>query len=327
MKENINETNEVIKSINIPGRTCPIDYSIGDDFFSKKEDEIMCETVYVVGGLYGNYQALDEIIRLSLAEKENVTIVFNGDIHWFDKDLIDFKAVESVVKKHIPLLGNVETELFRKEDIDVGCGCSYPDCVDEEAVMRSNEIHSMMKANIVADKTIVKELSSRKKGIVVRIDDIRIAITHGDEKSLAGWMCSRDNLMNSARQEELKTWLGKNGIGVLATTHTCAPAAISIENHVVINNGAAGMPNFKNTKYGVITRISRYANEKAIYRAIKNNLFVEAIPVNYDFKKFITWFDSSWSLNSPASISYRDRIVHGTNDKIEDAIINGFKRI
>ncbi|SFE72340.1 calcineurin phosphoesterase [Peptostreptococcus sp. D1] len=326
MKVNINES-KAVKSINIPGRTCPVDYSMGDDFFLKREDEIICEAVYVVGGLYGNYQALDEIIRLSLEEKEKVTIVFNGDIHWFDKDLIDFKRLESVVKKHIPLLGNVEAELFRNEDIDVGCGCSYPDCVDEEAVMRSNKIHSMMKANISVDKSIIKELSSRKKGIVVKVDDIRIAITHGDEKSLAGWMCSRDNLVSSARQEELKSWFEKNDIGILATTHTCAPAAISIGDHVVINNGAAGMPNFSNTKYGVITRISRDANEKAIYRAIKSNLFVEAIPVNYNFREFITWFDNNWSLNSPASISYRDRIVHGTNDSIEDAIINGFKRI
>lgn len=313
--------------MNKPGRSCPLDYSIEKNFFLKKENEISCDTIYVVGGLYGNYQALSEIINLSLKEKENTTIIFNGDIHWFDKNLNDFKNIEKEVINHIPLLGNVEAELIRKKDINIGCGCSYPSCVDDDSVNRSNEIHRLMKNSMCMDKNIIKSLSERKKALVAKIDNIRIAITHGDEKSLAGWLCSRENLSNIERQKELNMWFNKNNISILATTHTCSPAAITINNNIVINNGAAGMPNFKNTKYGLITRISKNACKDALYRTKKDNLYVEAIPVNYDFTSFVSWFDKEWNNNSPASISYRDRILNGTYDEIKDAIINGFELV
>ena len=85
------------------------------------------------------------------------------------------------------------------------------------------------------------------------------------------------------------------------------------------------MPNFKNRIYGLITRISLYKSDKAIYREKIKNLFVEAVTVKYNIEKFLKWFDNIWNIGSEASLSYRDRIVNGPDDFIEKALIKGFK--
>lgn len=168
-------------------------------------------------------------------------------------------------------------------------------------------------------------LSKRKMNIVIQISNQKIAITHGDEQKFGGWECSRENLSRIDRQEELNKWFKENNIDILATTHTCSPAALKIENGIVINNGASGMPNFKNKIYGLITRISLYKSDKAIYREKIKNLFVEAVTVKYNIEKFLKWFDNLWTIGSEASLSYRDRIVNGPDDFIEKALIKGFK--
>ncbi|WAW14537.1 metallophosphoesterase [Peptostreptococcus equinus] len=311
--------------MNIPGRSCPLDYNIDQSLFAKKENDIICDTVYIVGGLYGNYQALEEIDKIVKSEKSDCIIIFNGDIHWFDKDYEDFVRIENFVRTHIPLLGNVESELIRDKDINVGCGCSYPGCVDDDVVKRSNIIHQEMKDMVDINSKIKDEIKKRQKICIVKVGDKRIAITHGDEKSLAGWECSRENLLDINRQNELISWFKDNDIDVIASTHTCAPVALKLENFAVINNGASGMPNFKDKHYGIITRISKCKSEKAIYSSKIDYIYIEALAVNYNINEFVDWFDNVWPNNSPASISYRERIIKGTADNIEDAILSGFE--
>lgn len=311
--------------MNIPGRSCPIDYNIDKNIFSDSTKDVDCDCLYVVGGLYGNLQSLNEIIEMANSENLPTTIVFNGDIHWFDIHPDDFEKIEGIIKNHMPLLGNVEAEIIRSEDINVGCGCSYPDCVDDEAVERSNEIHRMLKQGALKSRVSIDNLKSRSYACTAKVGDKRIAITHGDEISLAGWGCSRENLFESSRQLDLEKWFKDNSIDIIASTHTCAPAVFSKNSKAVINNGASGMPNFSNTNYGLITRISKNKNERAIYRSKLDDIYIEAVPINYDSNKFITWFDSVWDSDSPAAISYRDRIVSGGCDSPKDALICGFE--
>lgn len=310
--------------MNIPGRSCPLDYHIPAELYENRS-EIKCEILYVVGGLYGNLEALKSLNQ-QIKKEKNVLVVFNGDMHWFDKTIEDFQNIEKMAESHVTLLGNVEAELIRNEDIGVGCGCSYPDCVFTEAVNRSNMIHAELKSVIGQMPKMKSILAKRSRVAIAKIGEQRIAITHGDEQSLAGWKCSRESLIDELRQAELNTWMKEQGFDVLATTHTCAPAAILLKHGVVINNGAAGMPNFKGEIYGLISRISLEPNPEAIYRCKIGKLFVEAVPLRYNQKNYLTWFDRLWSADSPAAISYRERIIFGPDDTIEKALLGGFVR-
>ena len=57
-------------------------------------------------------------------ENGPVTIVFNGDFHWFDTEPAWFAEIERGVARHHVLRGNVETEIARASDIGAGCGCA-----------------------------------------------------------------------------------------------------------------------------------------------------------------------------------------------------------
>ena len=56
-----------------------------------------------------------------------------------------------------------------------------------------------------------------------------------------------------------------------ASTHTCLPALklfdTPLGERFVVNNGAAGMPNFANTRYGVVTRLATLPVPRACRRA------------------------------------------------------------
>jgi len=295
------------------GRNCSLDYMLNKDWV-KNTLRIDKDVLYVVGGLYGNNFAL-ELIN-SKAEKENAQIIFNGDMHWFDINKDDFLTVENNSIKGIMLLGNVEYELINSKD-NLGCGCNYPEDVSEGIVERSNTIHQMMKDNLGNDD-ILEEIQLRDKTLSVEFLNKKIAITHGDEKSMSGWQCSHSSLQKKERQDELNTWLDDNKVDILATTHTCLPALYNNDKHIVVNNGAAGMANVKDSTYGLITRIAKTPSEDAIVSEKIDNIYVELVKIDFSIEKFLEWFESVWDDNSPASISYKKRIIHGTSLEISN---------
>ncbi len=71
-------------------------------------------------------------------------VVLNGDFHWLDVDPEDFVAVSEAVLAHHATKGNVEAELASEED--AGCGCAYPDYIDDAVVDRSNQIMTRLRA-------------------------------------------------------------------------------------------------------------------------------------------------------------------------------------
>ena len=127
------------------GRKCPRDYSYAPTVFARAPD-FAADTLYLVGGLYGNLAALAAFEKLAAAERAPPVIVFNGDFHWFDAAPDWFTAIERGVAPHRALRGNVETEISRSEDIGAGCGCAYPENVDDDVVRRSNEILAEIRA-------------------------------------------------------------------------------------------------------------------------------------------------------------------------------------
>ncbi|MGZ5098496.1 MAG: hypothetical protein ACXWG9_12180, partial [Usitatibacter sp.] len=90
----------------LPGRTCPVSYRYSPRVFDRAPD-IVSDTLYVIGGLYGNIEALEAVKALAAREPGPVTLVFNGDFHWFDIDRDDFSYVAREVLLHAALRGNV----------------------------------------------------------------------------------------------------------------------------------------------------------------------------------------------------------------------------
>ena len=298
------------------GRNCSLEYILQKDW-TKKSKKLEEEVIYIVGGLYGNRYALEIINKMT--HDENAKVVFNGDMHWFDVEKEDFLKIEELSKDSIKLLGNVEFELLNNTS-SLGCGCNYPEDVSDGVVERSNVIHNMMKENIKGDQ-ILNDIKERSKTLVLDFFGKKIAITHGDEKSMSGWGCSNENLKLVSRKKELDNWFKENDIDILATTHTCLAVVYDNGRNIVINNGAAGMANIKGETFGLFTRIAKNSHKKAIYSEYRDGLYVELVKVDFNIEKFKLWFEKVWPDDSPASISYKNRIINGTSLTIEDIIV------
>lgn len=305
------------------GRVCPIDYRLDPSLF-RAEPAFSCDTLFVVGGVYGNPFALDALDALVSAESGEVRAVLNGDVHWFDQTAENFEIVERRAARYVPLAGNVEAELRRETDIGVGCGCSYPDCTSDADVSRSNRIHKMLSTALFHRPELRDMLQDRPAALTAKVGSRTVGITHGDERLIGGWGCSRESLQDPIRQDELSRWMRESGIDVFAATHTCSPVAMALADGVVINNGAAGLPNFAGQNFGIATRIATTPAADALFGAEYEGLYIEAVPLRYDQDAYVKWFDGLWSETSPAAVSYRDRIVAGPDDYIEDALLGGF---
>lgn len=306
------------------GRVCPLDYRLEPELFAASP-QVSCETLYVVGGLYGNPYALDALDALVDAEPDETLVVLNGDVHWFDKTTENFMAIERRIERYVPLVGNVEAELRRESDIGVGCGCSYPSCESDAAVSRSNRIHKMLSVACHEHPECRQLLEGRAAAMTVAVGGVKVGITHGDEKLIGGWDCSRESLQDPLRQDELSRWMRAMGIRVFATTHTCAPVGIALADGLLINNGAAGLPNFEGQHFGIVTRIATTPAPEALFGAELDGLYVQAVPLRYDHDAYVAWFDGLWEPLSPAAVSYRARIVDGPADRIADSMLGGFR--
>jgi hypothetical protein len=80
----------------------------------------------------------------------------------------------------------------------------------------------------------------------------------------------------------------------------------------VINNGAAGMPNFAGKRFGVITRIATtLPPHRPLYGLARSGVRIDAIPVAYDHEAFVARFLRRWPQGSTAYESYWGRIDRG----------------
>ena len=126
--------------------------------------------------------------------------------------------------------------------------------------------------------------------------------------------------------ETIHRYFRESGVRIFACTHTCLPHARDYEvdgaKRLIINNGAAGMPNFANTTYGLITRISAIPEipGDSLYGIELAGLRVDAIPVPYDQPSWLQKFQNIWQPGSPAFENYSDRIVDGPDFTLREAI-------
>ncbi len=312
--------------MNSPGRHCPLHYRYSEEAFAGPA-LLETETLYVVGGLYGNAYALDAILELAAGEKQPPAMVFNGDFHWFDNDPALFAAINARVLAHTALRGNVETELGA--DGSAGCGCGYPEWVDDGEVERSNRIIAELQHTAATLPGAAARLAALPMHLVASVGGRRIAIVHGDGESLAGWNFSQENLISNLA--EATRHLAAINADIVASSHTCLPVAQGFDTPAgarwLFNNGTAGMPNFSGDLRGLLTRISLTPSPGALYRARVEDVFVEAVPFACSGASWLIQFDHLWPADSPAALSYRRRMLHGPAYRVEQAARDGIERL
>jgi hypothetical protein len=317
---------------NRPGRTCPLSYRYGAQSLNRAAD-FSAQTIYVIGGLYGNPFALDALLRLKEIEPD-AQLVFNGDFNWFDIDDTSFTRINNEVLSHRAIRGNVETELLA-EDAAAGCGCGYPDYVSDADVARSNAMMGMLSATAKRQRGLSERIAALPMNLVAEValeggsgshrsgspgsygsgpKPIRIGIVHGDAESLAGWSFGEEAIAPA----QMPGMFERARVRAFTSSHTCLPVgetyATALGVSALFNNGAAGMPNFAGTTYGLITRISALPVPHALgalYGTVIDGAHLDCVPLHYDQTAWLRHFDHLWPADSPAALSYRKRIVNG----------------
>lgn len=274
----------------LPGRSCPSSYRYAPGALAGAP-ALRVQTLWVAGGLYGNPFALESLIASYEREPGEKALVFNGDFHWFDAQPREFEAITGTVLSFHATRGNVETELFDPAP-GAGCGCAYPDWVDHGTVERSNAILERLRA---AARAV--------------------------PQALAGWGFSQEALATPAGYAAAARAFLLAGVDVFASSHTCLPVLQAFwPERALINNGAAGMPNFRGALFGLATRIALKPSDAALYRARVGGAVVEAVPVPYDAAAWERHFTARWPAGSAAHVSYHRRIVAGPDYDIARAL-------
>lgn len=298
-----------------PGRSCPLRYRYSPQAIAAAPTR-QANILYVVGGLYGNLPALEEIERMAAAEAGPVTLCFNGDFNWFNVDDESYCAINQRVLQHQATLGNVEAELSSASD-DAGCGCAYPEQVDAGVVERSNRIHARLKATAQRHAALTQRLESLPLFARFAVGDCRVGVVHGDAESLAGWRFGIDSVAHPDTAPWLRSVFDAAQVDVFASSHTCEPVLHPIGQEqrpgVLINNGAAGMPNAGGRYPGLVSRIARTPSPHPVaYGTQVAGAFIDALPVTYDQARWLQRFLRQWPEHSDAHRSYFQRLVsHG----------------
>ena len=178
--------------------------------------------------------------------------------------------------------------------------------------------------------------------MTVAMADHRVGIVHGDPDSLAGWGFAVESM--SPADEALRRRMGCGQVegltsisrieeyfrvarvSVFAAAHTGLPFmqdfTVDTAKRLVVNNGTAGMPNFRNAQYGVVTRISvdQKPPPMSLYGARIGELRCDALPVEYDYTEWQRRFLDAWPAESPGHALYWDRIRFGPDFDLDEAI-------
>lgn len=317
-----------------PGRSCPLSYSYGARALNQAPS-FRAETLYVAGGLYGNRFALSTILDMAQKEERKgprVTLCFNGDFNWFNASDPDFRQINTTVLEHLVVKGNVEAELAEPSP-EGGCGCNYPDYIDDGVVASSNAIFEKLQRTAARNPDIVSRLKPLPMFLTAAVGDRRVGIVHGDPESLAGWslaveaMPDPDTPLSTAfaspeetrrtTRQTIEDYFRQANVSVFASSHTCLPYAqdftIDGSPRVVINNGSAGMPNFRGTRFGLIARISvdPRVPRDSLFGIQTGPLRCDAVAVQYRHDLWLQHFLRLWPEGTPAHVCYYARMAVG----------------
>ena len=130
--------------------------------------------------------------------------------------------------------------------------------VDQRVVERSNQIHARLKRTAARHPDLLGRLSRLPMVARYRVGAARVGVVHGDADALAGWRFDVAAWMTPLCTPGAPKLSPQAEVDVFASTHTCLPATRSFDLDgikLIANNGAAGMPNARGTRFGMLTRI------------------------------------------------------------------------
>jgi len=331
----MNAVSSVLKS----ATACPVDYRYSASVF-RRAPSLVADTVYVVGGLYGNVEALHEILRMQEAEARagrRVELVFNGDHNWFDVDAASFREINEAALAGTSIRGNVEAEIAQPSD--GGCGCNYPDYVNAEYVARSNAIMRRLQRTAAEFSDIRQRLGALPMTRTIEVGGERVGIVHGDAELLSGWSFAAESLSPNGRscsgdeataeltpRETIDRIFRDADVTAFASSHTCLPHArdygVDGRPRLLMNNGSSGIPNFTGAPFGIVTRISSDPTVPAdsLYGITVRGARFDAVPVRFDQRKWLGRFLANWQPGSPGYEAYYKRLVGGPAFELADAI-------
>ncbi|MBU2952795.1 hypothetical protein [Marinobacter sp. F3R08] len=310
------------------GRSCPLAYRYPSTSLCQEPRTVSEDVLYIIGGLYGNPWALDEIEQMALAEERQghrVRLVFNGDFNWFNASDSLFRTINNRVLDHTVSLGNVDYELANPS-AGAGCGCAYPESVDQGVVERSNRIMERLQGIAEEHPDIQKRLSLLPRYRCLIFGGLKILVVHGDPESLAGWGLAHE-AFTAGNDHKLSEWFLASDADLIASTHTCLPVLwsglVGERGRMVVNNGSAGMGNLYSDPRGLITRIGLSSPViEPVTGVERHGLHVSLLPVPYSLEAWLPEFDRLWPAGSPAAVSYRNRMINGTSLRVNDLIFN-----
>lgn len=308
------------------GRSCPLSYRYAPSVF-RQPASVETDVLYVVGGLYGNEMALARVLDMFAAERGAKHLLFNGDFNWFNVNDDSFRRINETVLSFDATRGNAETELdTATADSQTGCGCGYPEWVDDRVVRYSNDIMHRLAGTAARFPAITQRLTALPMHRRINVGGESIAVVHGDGQSLSGWGFAAEHLAQAPARDQARQWFDDAGVRIFACSHTCTPIFAVLNNSagtpcMIANNGAAGMPNFTGMSAGLLTRISHTPSETdtALYGAQIGNVVVEAMPIAFDQGQWETAFLHHWPAGSAAHAAYWQRIAEGPTYRISQA--------
>lgn len=296
------------------GRCCPLDYRYRPEDIAAaplREELRQLDALWVVGGLYGNAEALELALAAYAADAApRKALVFNGDFHWFDADPAWFAAIQTQVDRHLATRGNVETELARASIGAAGCGCAYPDWVSDATVDHSNRI--MERLHGVVPAPLRQRLAALPPFLRAQVGSLRVGIVHGDAGSLAGWGFAREALRTPRARTAARQACVAAAVDGFASAHTCLPVLQALgDGRWVLNNGAAGLPNAPGDLRGLCTRIATTPPQNPVRVRRQGDCFLSLQPLAYDTARWWQRFERCWPEGSDAHRSYAPRIRQG----------------
>ena len=154
----------------------------------------------------------------------------------------------------------------------------------------------------------------------------RVGVVHGDAESLAGWGFAQESFQEASHLVQVRHWFTQAQVDVFASSHTCLPIfqRLAVHGHtkIIANNGAAGMPNFAGTQYGVLTRIATrpYEGTLRCFGVQAAGVHIDALAMHYDQPAWERCFLEQWPEGSDAHTSYWGRIRHGPRYSVGEAM-------
>ena len=181
---------EIIKQNIAQLAACPLHYRLGARAL-RRAPRIRCDTLYAVGGLYGNSFALSSLLERANRETLRTQIVFNGDFNFLNCTPAWWRQINSEIRHgavrgvpHVATLGNVEAEAATEHY--TGCGCGYPSYTSPGVADRSDqivrELHACAHAAEAAE--FLPWLRGLPLGVVAEVGDRHVPVriphhTHG----------------------------------------------------------------------------------------------------------------------------------------------------